>query len=188
MCLHAERPEPSWARPMLAVPAGVPHRGRSGRSDQMQQCINIRFAACLPNGSRDCQRSEKLLITARRPAVMIGMGFVKLTTECAHNLLICAAVVRRFAGSPGRRVAGSPGRRVAGSPGRRVAGSPIQGYRVGPLPRRSGRHTLVHASSLPAVPHGASAGGDTPRSVRQHSVDAGAHGVRGPPLEFTRDG
>jgi hypothetical protein len=32
--------------------------------------------------------------------VMIGKGFVKLTAECALNLLICAAVVRRFAGSP----------------------------------------------------------------------------------------
>ncbi len=31
---------------------------------------------------------------------LIGVGFVKLTTECAQNLLICAAVVRRFAGSP----------------------------------------------------------------------------------------
>jgi hypothetical protein len=49
---------------------GAPHRGRSGRSDQTQQCINIRFAACLPSGSRDCQRCEEFLITARQPAVL----------------------------------------------------------------------------------------------------------------------
>jgi hypothetical protein len=32
--------------------------------------------------------------------VMIGVGFVTLTAECAQNLVMCAAAVRRFAGSP----------------------------------------------------------------------------------------
>ena len=45
--------------------------GRSGRSDQMQQCINIRFAACLPSGSRDRLRCERAL-NNRTPTRLIG--------------------------------------------------------------------------------------------------------------------
>jgi hypothetical protein len=57
------------------VPVGdlvrVAGGGVSGRSDQMQQCINIRFAACLPSGSRDRRRCERARDN-RTPARLIG--------------------------------------------------------------------------------------------------------------------
>jgi hypothetical protein len=60
--------------------------GRSGRSDQMQQCINIRSAACLPSGSRDCQRCEEFLITARRPADLYGCIIGRLGRPCRTRM------------------------------------------------------------------------------------------------------
>ena len=50
----------------------VPHRGRTGRPRQARRCINIRTDRVPSDRSRDCERDEELLITARRPAVLHG--------------------------------------------------------------------------------------------------------------------
>ena len=54
------------------------------------QCINIRFAACLPSGSRDCQRCEELLITARRPAQCSANLIAGVAADTTVNGVICA--------------------------------------------------------------------------------------------------
>ena len=61
---HPLRRDPRSASP----PRCRPICGRTGRPRQARRCINIRTDRVPSDRSRDCERHEELLITARRPA------------------------------------------------------------------------------------------------------------------------